>query len=123
MSQKIKIVPGLLTIPSVAVCGGIVGAFVASRLVALPADGWDQIAQMLGGLMLGSLCGLVLAIVLVIKASPRWLWRIAAVATTIAVVVLAVAYSRRPLQELPASQEILPAKPSTSVAGPAHEDR
>lgn len=99
MNFREKIFPALLAIPSIAICGAFVGALVASRVLPSPGDGWDQIAQALGGLMLGTLVGTVLAIGVVLRASARRLWQVAGSTSLIALLLLTLVYLHRPPRE------------------------
>lgn len=99
MSVKEKLFPALLAVPSIAICGGFAGALVASRVLPNSGDGWDQIAQALGGLMLGTLVGMVLAIGVVLQASTRNLWRVGGGSSLIALLLLTLVYLHRPARE------------------------
>jgi len=91
-----RILPLLALTPSLVLFGAMVGGLLASRVLEQPADGWTQISQVLGGLMLGGLGGLVIAGVFVFWGSPRLLWRLAGGATLGALVLVAVAWVTGP---------------------------
>lgn len=73
---------GLFLAASLAVLGGAVGG-VLSRFTNQPGDmGWDQIANALGGMMLGVLAGTVIAVVLARRLRLPSL-RVLTIATTL----------------------------------------
>lgn len=113
MHGKEKLFPALLAIPSIAVCGAFAGALFATQVLPSPGDGWDQIAQALGGLMLGALVGMVLAIGTVLRASPRVLWRVGVVSFLVALLASTLAYLRRPVPQ--AEPDLGPSLPTVPV--------
>ena len=77
-----RVLPALVLVPCVTVVGIVVGGAVG-RLVAT-GDGWDQLADALGGAMLGALGGLALAVLLVARLGVATLRRTAWVALALA---------------------------------------
>ena len=87
---------GLLLILIGGVTGALLGALYVRLLVPKTGMGWDQLADALGGLMLGGLLGLVIAVGLCfVLTARRWLWAVLAM-TVVSVLVLAGLRLSRP---------------------------
>ena len=67
----VRVLVGLVTTASCVVTGAILGIVFVKLFVPKRGMGWDQIADALGGLMLGAALGLVLGVVLAIRLPPR----------------------------------------------------
>ena len=73
------------------VFGVFFGAFVATKVLPQSGMGWDQLADMLGGMMLGFVIALPMSIVISVKQQPRKLYTasFAAALGTASLIVLA----------------------------------
>lgn len=109
-TRKHRWLARILFVPPAMALGALIGGSIAGRLMTRPADGWEQIGQFLGGLMIGAVAGLVLATVLATALEPRTLLRAAAAALAAAALLFAALYLTRPR---PRS-----AHPSASVSSP-----
>ncbi|MEM9553528.1 MAG: hypothetical protein AAGC60_04665 [Acidobacteriota bacterium] len=114
-----RFLAGLSTFAAFVVCGALTGATVAARLMPRAGDGWTQIADALGGLMLGALLGGVIGGVLAVRFGTAALWRAAAGATLGAVVVFALLVVTNPRRGGAGSTDALPSgAPTTPTPEP-----
>ncbi|MHB1328485.1 MAG: hypothetical protein ACYC2K_09810 [Gemmatimonadales bacterium] len=82
---RLVLVLGLIF--SLPIVGAALGGIVAS--VAASGMGWDRIGDVLGGLMIGGVFGLITAVVLVRRGSAVWVRRTAVLSLGLAFAVLA----------------------------------
>jgi hypothetical protein len=81
------VVSGLLLVLCTGACGATLGGLYVRLFVPRTGMGWDQLADTLGGLMLGGLIGLVAGGVLAAILDTRRRWLAAAAFLAVAVVV------------------------------------
>lgn len=83
-----SVLSALTLVASLLALGFFLGGFVATRLLPTTGMGWDQLADALGGMMLGTLIGLVLAVAGVSLLTTRVRWWTSAGALILAFVTL-----------------------------------
>ncbi|MEM7481800.1 MAG: hypothetical protein AAF481_11550 [Acidobacteriota bacterium] len=98
--MKKKVLPILALFPCMILFGMIVGGVIVARFMDRSPDGWTQIADFLGGVMLGGFVGLVLSVVLAFVVSPRGMLKTAAAAALGFVLVFAWARWTQPKREI-----------------------
>jgi hypothetical protein len=84
---------GLILAPSLALLGLWIGVMVAGQLKS-SAMGFDQLASMLGGMMLGAAIGLAIAVVLARRMGLAGLQRLTVVVGLIAASLVSVGVVR-----------------------------
>jgi hypothetical protein len=90
-SRHHKIASGILFAIAFPIFGAMAGGFTASKILPTSDMGWDQIAQALGGVMVGGAIALPLAAVAVWKLPPRALYFASAAAVLGAAALIALA--------------------------------
>ncbi len=111
-SPRSRLLMGVVAVALVVVCvllGLLAGAFVATRVFPSGGMGWDQIANTLGGLMIGSGAGLVIGLILALALSHLVrIWAAAAVLAGIAVTIVLLNIVPAPKRAAPQRVELPP---------------
>ena len=111
-----RLFPALILVPCLTLVGIVAGLAVGSLVAS--GDGWDQLADTLGGMMLGALGGLVMAIVLVARLAVEPLRRIAWIALVLAVLGIGLLTVRH-IQNRPEPSNDAPPSPTTKPVAPS----
>jgi len=111
---------GLVAVVCAAVAGALLGTLFVVLFVPKTGMGWDQIADALGGLMVGGLLGVIAGIVLAVVLDVRGKLIAAVACALIAAATiggLSVSRSERPemLQSAPDGAEDPAVRPPTTV--------
>ncbi len=71
-----RVITGLVLLASNLIAGAALGLLWVKLFVPHKAMGWDGLADVLGGIMVGTLLGLVVSVLVVILLSVRvqWVW-------------------------------------------------
>jgi MFS family permease len=83
-----RIITGLVLLAINLIAGATLGGLWVKLFVPRKAMGWDGLADMLGGLMVGALLGGVVTVLLVFLLSVRWQWVWIGGATVVAGLIL-----------------------------------
>lgn len=114
-NRVLGFVSGAVLLIALSPVGLLIGGFVAARIGPKSGMGWDQLADTLGGAMLGVLGAWVVGAVLIQLLTPRKRFVVALVATASIVVLIVVLRILRPLP--PAAET--PPVPKREVTAPA----
>lgn len=102
-------ISGFLLVVFGGVCGAVLGLLFVRLFVPRTGMGWDQLADALGGLMVGGLLGLVAGGVLIFLLGTRGRFLAAGVLLVVAIAgVVGMAWTREPR---PASEPVVREKP------------
>ncbi len=69
-----RIAGGILFAVAFGIFGAVLGGFLAAKVLFNSGIGWDRLAQILGGLMLGGGIALPLGVAAAFKLAPRTLY-------------------------------------------------
>ncbi len=117
ISAQSRLVTGSVAVVLVLACvllGFVAGAFVATRVFPSGGMGWDQLANTLGGVMIGSGTGAVIGLILAFTLKHRArIWALAALLAGLVVTI--VLLNTVPVPERPVPQRVeLPPPPVES---------
>ncbi|HYJ78736.1 MAG TPA: hypothetical protein VEW03_03965 [Longimicrobiaceae bacterium] len=84
-----RLLPGIGLAASLSLVGAAAGGLVGGRLLDGSGMGWNQLANMLGGMMVGGGVGLVAGVVLARTLEVRTLRRVAAGSCIAALLLIA----------------------------------
>lgn len=119
-NRALGIVSGAVLLIALSPVGLLIGGFVASRIGSKSQMGWDQLADTLGGAMLGVLGAWVAGIVLIQILTPRKRFVVALVATASIVALIVILRIVRPLPPAVETPPV-PKREVTAPAEPAPE--
>ena len=84
-----RLLPGLALVASLPLLTAVAGGIIGSTLLGGGGMGWDELADFLGGMMVGGVLGLVAAVVLARTLQLRTLNRVAG-GTCVAALLLVI---------------------------------
>jgi hypothetical protein len=103
------VLSALLLPPVAAVAGALLGGLYVRLFVPKTGMGWDQLADALGGLMLGGLLGFAVGVALCFFLKARRRWWVAVALCGLSVLLMAGLWALRPPR--PASEPVVREEP------------
>ena len=84
-----RVISGVVLIASTLIAGAAFGILWVRLFIPRKAMGWDNLADFLGGMMVGALLGLVVGAVMVFLFSIRTQWMSIGIAVVVAILIFA----------------------------------